>query len=107
MLHGPCGSRNGPDEVFGRHSRDISLWFARYHPGRVAIGGALLLASSLERRIAPFLGRGDRAARRPIHGPPAPRETTTAAAGESCIANAPVASPTSVSRRATLTPLSA
>jgi hypothetical protein len=19
MLHGPCGSRNGPDEVFGRH----------------------------------------------------------------------------------------
>ena len=20
MLHGPCGSRNGPDEVFGRHS---------------------------------------------------------------------------------------
>src|SRR5467141_473670 len=20
MLHGPCGSRNGPDEVFGRHN---------------------------------------------------------------------------------------
>src|SRR5713226_5602591 len=24
MLHGPCGSRNGPDEVFGRHSRPRS-----------------------------------------------------------------------------------
>ena len=20
MLHGPCGSHNGPDEVFGRHN---------------------------------------------------------------------------------------
>jgi hypothetical protein len=25
MLHGPCGSRNGPDEVFGRHSRQRLL----------------------------------------------------------------------------------
>src|SRR5437667_7345543 len=91
MLHGPCGSRNGPDEVFGRHSRDISLWFARYHTGRVARGGAFLLASSLDRRIAPSLGRGELATRRPIPGPPSANETTTVTVAESCISNAPVA----------------
>src|SRR5204863_725587 len=53
-----------------------------------------LLASSLARRIPRFFVRGGRAARRPIPGPRAPSETTTAAAAESCTANAPVASPT-------------
>src|SRR6266403_1618976 len=45
VLHGPCGSRNGPDEVFGRHSRlddgvgsfdrvdlPVLLWFMKLPP---------------------------------------------------------------------------
>ncbi len=43
--------------------------------------------------------------KRSIPGLPAPRETTTAAARESCTANAPVAFPTSVSHGVPLTPL--
>src|SRR5437773_5700384 len=71
--------------------RGISLWSVRSRPGQVARGGAPLLASSLVPCIPRFFVRGDRAARRPIPGPPAPSETTIAAAVESCIANAPVA----------------
>src|SRR2546429_8572007 len=87
--------------------RGISLCSARYHPYRVARGGAPLLASSLLRRIPRSFVPGGRAAPHPIPGPPAPSEATTAAAAESCTANAPVAYPTSVPRGATLTPLSA
>src|SRR5256884_7923774 len=71
--------------------RSISLWSAPYLPGRVAHGGALLLASSLVRRIPRFFFRGGRAALHPIPGPPAPSETTTVTATVSCTANAPVA----------------
>src|SRR2546429_8961656 len=46
---------------------------------------------SLLQRIPRFFVRGGRPARRPVPGPPAPSETTTAAAVESCTANAPVA----------------
>src|SRR5205807_10028553 len=71
--------------------RGISLSSARYRPGRVARDGAPLLAPSLGRRIPLFFVPGGRAARRPIPGPPAPGETTTARAVESCKANARVA----------------
>src|SRR5213079_1645060 len=78
--------------------RGISLWFARYRLVPAARGGALLLASSLARRIPRFFVRGGRAARRLIPGPPAPSETTTVTVAELCTANAPVASPPSVTR---------
>src|SRR5204862_137254 len=58
-------------------------------------GGAPLLASSLARRIPRFFVRGDRTARHPLPGPPAPRETTTVTVAESCTTNAPVAFPSS------------
>jgi hypothetical protein len=66
-----------------RVSRHFS-WSARCRPGRVARDGTPLLASSLARRIPRFFVRGGRATRRPIPGPPAPGETTTAAVAESC-----------------------
>src|SRR5256884_1243236 len=56
--------------------RGISLCSARYHPYRVARGGAPLLASSLLRRIPRSFVPGGRAALHPIPGPPAPSETT-------------------------------
>src|SRR5207248_11689633 len=75
--------------------RGISLCSARYHPYRVARGGAPLLASSFLRSIPRFFVPGGRAALHPIPGPPAPSETTTVTVAELCRANAPVAYPSS------------
>src|SRR6266576_4349842 len=88
-----CGANpeRNPESNLRGGRRGISLWFARYRPVLAARGGALLLASSLARRIPRFFVRGGRGAHRPIPGPPAPSETTTAAAVELCTANAPVA----------------
>src|SRR5436190_11800223 len=88
-----CGANpeRNPESNLRCGRRGISLWLARYRPVLAARGGAPLLASSLARRIPRFFVRGGRAARHPIPGPPAPSETTTASAGESCIANALVA----------------
>src|SRR6266566_7016355 len=80
-----------PESDLHAARRGISLWSARYHLGPVARDGVPLLASSLARRIPRFCVRGGRAARRPVPGPPAPSDTMTAAAAESCKANAPVA----------------
>src|SRR5207249_1811489 len=80
-----------PESNSLRGRRGTPPWSARYRPGRAARGGAPLLAPSLAQRILRFFVRGARAVRRPIPRPPAPSETTTAAAGELCISNAPVA----------------
>src|SRR6516164_2363937 len=64
---------------------------ARYRPGRAARGGAPVLASSLARRIPRFFGRGGRAVRHPIPGPPAPSGIAISSAAESCTPNVPVA----------------
>src|SRR5207237_10321931 len=63
-------------------------------PGPVARAAALPLVPFPLRQIPRFFVPGGRAARRPILGPPAPNETTTVTAAESCTANAPVASST-------------
>src|SRR5438876_381104 len=72
-----------PESNSLRGRRGTPPWSARYRPGRAARGGAPLLAPSLAQRILRFFVRGARAAHHPIPGPPAPSETTTAAAGES------------------------
>src|SRR5256885_9366704 len=88
-----CGANpeRNPESNLRSARHGISLWFARYLPGRFAPAAAPLLASSLLRRIPRFFFQGGRAARRPIPGLPAPSETTTVTATESCTANASVA----------------
>src|SRR5579872_6961213 len=88
-----CGANPEQSPESSSHAayRGISLWFARYHRARLARGAVRLPASTLRRCTAVFFVPGDRAARRPTLAPPAPGETTTAAATESCTASVRVA----------------
>jgi len=95
--HGDGGEAGG----FAQHAQTVAqilyevlnpVYFARVAAFLFGLRGAApVLASSLLRRIPRFFVPGGRATRRPVPGLPAPSETTTAAAVESCTANAPLA----------------
>jgi hypothetical protein len=105
--HGDGGEAGG----FAQHAQTVAqilyevlspVYFARVAaflfgllgPAQVESRAARRRASSCVvplRRIPRFFVPGGRATRRPVPGLPAPSETTTAAAVESCTANAPLA----------------